>query len=285
MRTVGIVGLGMVGGTLGEALTRAGVPVRAYDLYREVGRPETLAGSSVVFVCVPTPSADDGGLDLTEVWAAVAGVEPHLDDGTVVAVKSTVPPGTSDRLAEAFPRLELASVPEFLVAARPMETLTRPDRVVIGARSPATATALSELVALLAPAAPVVVVTPVEAELVKLCSNAMLAAKVALANELAEVCSMFGVEWPRVQRGVGLDRRIGPGHLTVTPQRGFGGGCLPKDLDGLIAAAAAAGYLPRILEEIARFNREISGELNGTAAEHLREGAVVGELVDGSGHD
>ena len=56
---------------------------------------------------------------------------------------------------------------------------------------------------------------------------------------------------------MGLDRRIGPDHLTVTPERGFGGSCLPKDLDGLIQAARASGYAPTILERIAEFNRWI----------------------------
>ena len=79
--------------------------------------------------------------------------------------------------------------------------------------------------------------TPTEAELAKLAANAMLAAKVSMANELALVCERFGVEWSNIQSAVGLDRRVGLDHLTVTTDRGFGGGCLPKDLDGLIAAS------------------------------------------------
>jgi UDPglucose 6-dehydrogenase len=99
-----------------------------------------------------------------------------------------------------------------------------------------------------------------EAELAKLCSNVMLASKVALANELALICERFEVAWPVVQAAVGLDRRIGPDHLTVTPERGFGGGCFPKDLDGLIAAAREAGYAPTLLKEVAAFNRRIRAE-------------------------
>lgn len=253
----GIVGLGTVGGTLATALGEAGVPTRAYDRYVGVGRAADLAGCGVVFLCVPTPTAEDGSFDLSEVWSAVEEVEPHLDPGAVVAIKSTVPPGTCDRLAAAFPRMDFASVPEFLVSARPLETLTRPDRIVIGARSGEAASAVAELLRRVAPAAPVLILLPAEAELAKLCSNAMLAAKVTMANELAEVCRRFGVTWSRVQAAVGLDRRIGPDHLTVTPERGFGGPCLPKDLDGLIAAARASGYTPPVLEELADFNRRI----------------------------
>jgi UDPglucose 6-dehydrogenase len=275
-----VVGLGAVGGTVAAAFDAAGVPTRGYDRYLRIGGPEELAGCGVVFLCVPTPSVPGGGHDLTELWSAVREIAPHLDEGCVVTVKSTVPPGTCDRLAADFPGLEVAHVPEFLVEARPAETFTRPDRVVIGASTDAARNALTGLMRRVAPAAPTLSVRPVEAELIKLCSNAMLAAKVSLANELAEVCARFGVEWTAVQPGVGLDRRIGPDHLAVSPERGFGGKCLPKDLDGLIDAATAAGYAPTLLREVAEFNRRIRGEAlvegngRGDGARERAEGAA-----------
>jgi UDPglucose 6-dehydrogenase len=128
---------------------------------------------------------------------------------------------------------------------------------VIGARSEATAETLTALMSLVAPAAPVIVVDPTEAELIKLCSNAMLAAKVSLANELALVCEAFDVPWDSVKRGVAADPRIGPSHLNVTADRGFSGGCLPKDLDGLIEASRSADHVPLLLEGVAEFNRMI----------------------------
>jgi UDPglucose 6-dehydrogenase len=255
--TIGIVGLGVVGGTVARAFAEVGVSVRGYDRYLDIGKPEDLAGCEVVFLCVPTPSADDGRHDLGEVWSAMTTIEPHLDPVTVVAIKSTIPPGTCDSLAESFPRIEFVVTPEFLVAGNPTESFTRPDRIVIGARSGEAATTVGDLMARVAPTAPIVVLRPTEAELVKLCSNAMLAAKVAMANELSDVCHRFGVAWTRIQSVVGLDRRIGPDHLTVTPERGFGGTCLPKDLDGLIAAARQTDHRPSLLEGLAKFNSGI----------------------------
>jgi UDPglucose 6-dehydrogenase len=260
MRTVGVVGLGTVGGTLREALERAGVPVYGYDPYLEVGAPESLSPCDLVFVCVPTPGGPNGELDTSAVWKAVRDVEPSLSDGTVIALKSTVPPGTSDALSGDFPRFTFASVPEFLVAARPMETLTRPDRVVVGAATAEAADAIVDVMRTVAPVAPVLVMSPIEAELVKLSANAMLAAKVSMANELALICERFGVGWSKVQPAVGLDRRISPDHLTVTSKRGFDGGCLPKDLEGLIAAATAQGEHARLLSEIARFNAAVRSD-------------------------
>lgn len=254
MRPVGVVGLGTVGGTLLDALERAGIAARGYDPYLEVGAPEELSGCSPVFVCVPTPGGPGGELDTSAVWKAVRDVEACLADGTVIAVKSTVPPGTCEALSADFPRFAFASVPEFLVSARAMETLTRPDRVLIGAESPDVASAIAEVMRRVAPGAPILVLAPTEAELAKLSANAMLAAKVSMANELALICERFGVEWSSIQAAVGLDRRIGPDHLTVMPGRGFSGGCLPKDLDGLIAAAKARGYVTSLLSILSSFN-------------------------------
>lgn len=259
MRVVGVIGLGTVGGCLRNALEAAGISVFGYDPYKGVGSPEALSDCSLVFVCVPTPPAPMGELDTSDVWKAVRDVEAGLADGTIVAVKSTVPPGTSDALASDFPRFEFASVPEFLVASRPMETLTRPDRVVIGARSVETFGLVAFVMRNVAPAAPILMLSPTEAELTKLCANAMLAAKVSMANELAMVCERFGVEWSNVQAAVGLDRRIGVDHLTVSPERGFGGGCLPKDLDGLIAAARHEGHEPFVLPRLSEFNDRVRG--------------------------
>ena len=266
--TIGIVGLGVVGGTLAQAMTGAGVTVRGYDPYLGMGDAGALADADVVFVCVPTPASDDGTLDAAAVWKAIRDIEPHLATGTIVAVKSTVPPGTSDGLSAEFPRLQLASVPEFLVEAEPLQTLVRPDRIVVGARSLEAKEALRDLLVKIAPDAPFVLVSPIEAECIKLCSNAMLAAKVSLANELALVCDAFGVQWNDIKDGVGLDRRIGVDHLSVTAERGFGGACLPKDLNGLITAADRAGFRPSILSAITAFNDRIRSRARSVDQAH-----------------
>jgi UDPglucose 6-dehydrogenase len=260
---IGVVGLGVVGGAIRQALESAGFEVRGYDPYMGEGAPERLASCSLVFLCVPTPPSPSGELDTTAVWKAVRDVEANLPDGAVVAVKSTVPPGTANALCKDFPRLQFASVPEFLVASRPLESLTKPDRILIGASSSAAAHAVGRVMRTISPGVPILSMTTTEAELSKLCSNAMLAAKVSMANQLALICERFGVAWAVVQPAVGLDHRIGNTHLNVTPERGFGGGCLPKDMDGLIAASAAAGHAPALLSAVVEFNRRVRPSGNG----------------------
>jgi UDPglucose 6-dehydrogenase len=259
-KAVGVVGLGAVGGTVARAFEQAGLSVVGYDRYLHIGEVADLAGCETIFLCVPTPLSDAGTFDIAEVRSAVRELEPVVTNGTIIAIKSTVPPGTCDSLSSDFPRLRFASVPEFLVQARPLETFSRPDRVVIGSRSGESAAVLADLMSRVAPGAPIVILLPTEAELVKLASNAMLAAKVTLANELAEISRRHGVSWSRVQGAVGLDRRIGPDHLSVSPERGFGGACLPKDLEGLIGAARSAGYGAPVLRNLADFNRAIRKE-------------------------
>ncbi len=254
MQTIGVIGLGTVGGALFEGLRTAGIRAIGYDPYLAVGSPGSLAGCSVLFLCVPTPSGPGGGLDVSAVWKAMGDVEASLPDGSVIAVKSTVPPGTTEALASGFPRFRFASVPEFLVSANPMETLCRPDRVVVGATSQQAGNLIADVLRRIAPDAPIVFLRPREAELAKLSANAMLAAKVCMANELALVCERFNVKWSAIQTAVGLDHRIGPDHLTVTAERGFDGGCLPKDLDGLIAASQREGYAAPLLEAIRELN-------------------------------
>jgi UDPglucose 6-dehydrogenase len=257
MGPVGVVGLGVVGRTTRDAFDESGIATVGYDPYLGVGGSVELAACDVVFVCVPTPSTRQGGYDLAEVWAATENIAANSRPATIVAIKSTVPPGTSDRLAMAFPSLRFASVPEFLVATDPVASFRSPDRIVIGADDPSVGAVLQDLMTRVIPNTPVARVRAIEAELVKLSANAMLSARVAMANELAEVCARYGVEWAAVQEVVGMDRRIGPSHLTVSPERGFGGACLPKDLDGLIVAAREGGYEPTVLERLAAFNRWI----------------------------
>ncbi|HSX21331.1 MAG TPA: hypothetical protein VLE97_00995 [Gaiellaceae bacterium] len=255
--TVGVVGLGVVGGTLRDAFERREIATVGYDPYLGIGARSDLLACGIVFVCVSTPAPSSGGYDLAEVWAASETIAAHASAGTIVAIRSTVAPGTTDRLQIRFPDLRFASVPEFLVAENPAGSFQHADRIVIGTSQQDVYEALAELLMVVIHTSRVLHVMPVEAELIKVCSGALLAAKVAMANELFEVCTRYGVDWRVVQQGVGMDRRIGPSHLTVTDERGFGGACLPKDLDGLITAARLAGYEPTLLARVAGFNRSI----------------------------
>ncbi len=216
---------------------------------------ETAAEASwaeVVFLAVGTPSREDGSVDTSYVESAARTVGEGMRAAKgyqVIAVKSTVVPGTTETVAR--PALETASGktagkdfglcmnPEFLREGSAVEDALKPDRLVIGSLDKRSGDALAK------------VYTKVgckklrtdlrTAEMVKYATNSFLATKVSFANELADLCDAFGgIDVDRVVEGMGLDARINPRFLKAG--LGFGGSCFPKDVKALLAAGHRKGY-------------------------------------------
>ncbi|HHW14775.1 MAG TPA: UDP-glucose/GDP-mannose dehydrogenase family protein [Firmicutes bacterium] len=213
--------------------------------------------STVVFIAVGTPPAPDGSADLSQVEAVARGLAPVLRGRKLVAIKSTVPVGTAERvealIAEGLPagnRVEVASLPEFLREGRAVWDTFHPDRVVIGSEDPWATKILRELHQALG--AQIVVTDRRSAELAKYAANAFLATKISFINEIAELCEGVGADVERVAEAVGLDRRIGP--LFLKAGAGYGGACLPKDTRALVKMAEAAGCEASLVETGIRVN-------------------------------
>lgn len=202
-----------------------------------------VADRDVVFVCVSTPSLPDGSADLRAVDAVVADLAGVLRPGAVVALKSTVPVGTTRRVGERLRAcgIPVVSTPEFLRESHAVGDFRDPDRIVIGAADAAAA----DRVAALYPPAPVLRMSPESAELAKYASNAFLAVKISYANSLAQLCAQAGADIDDVTRCMGADIRIGPHFLRPGP--GWGGSCLPKDTAALVHTAREHGVtLPEV---------------------------------------
>lgn len=207
--------------------------------------PEAVASADVVFICVPTPQGDDGRADMSFVEAAARDIAHALSGYTVVVNKSTVPVGSAHVVEQlirsaASPsvEVEVASNPEFLREGSAVFDFLHPDRVVVGTSSERAVGVLTDLYRPLS--APVLVVSPETAELIKYASNAFLATKISFINAIANVCDAVGADVKDVALGMGYDHRIGFEFLRPGP--GFGGSCFPKDVAALIAAAADRGY-------------------------------------------
>ena len=190
-----------------------------------------LADRDVVFVCVSTPSGPDGAADLRAVDAAIDELASVLRPGAVVAVKSTVPVGTTRRIAR---RLELAGIgvvsnPEFLREGHAIYDFRHPDRIVIGADDDQAADMVNDVYG---DGSLTLRMSPESAELAKYASNAFLAVKISYANSLARLCAQVGANVEDVTRCMGADVRIGPHFLQPGP--GWGGSCLPKDTAALL---------------------------------------------------
>lgn len=205
--------------------------------------------AQLAMLCVGTPNDARGETDLAQVESAVAGLLAHGLPKTVV-IKSTVPVGTGRRLARLLgavdPRCRVIANPEFLREGSALRDALHPDRIILGVAEPAQASCLLELYRELK--APVLVTSLEEAELIKYASNAFLATRVSFINELSRLCDRWGLDVNVVARGMGMDHRIGGQFLQAGI--GFGGSCLPKDLDSLISQAAACGENANLLRTV-----------------------------------
>jgi len=223
---------------------------RATADYSEV--PDT----DLTFLCVGTPSHEDGSLDLKYLLKATEDLGKALAKKKgrhTVVVKSTVPPNTtrdvvgplllkaSGRSAED---MGLAMNPEFLKEGMAVRDFLNPDRVVIGAADDRTYKEVASLYERIE--APVLRTDLSTAEMIKMASNAFLAARISLVNELGNLCKSLGLDFREVAKGVGMDPRVGP--LFLKAGCGFGGSCFPKDVRSIRAQARSRGVRTDMLD-------------------------------------
>lgn len=219
--------------------------------------------AEVVFIAVQTPAAEDGSSDLSAMEAAARAVGAGLSGFKVVAVKSTVPVGSAEKIrqwAEAGaraaglqPDFAMVANPEFLREGSALSDFMHPDRVVIGVDDPRALKVLKEVYRpLYLNETPFVVTGLATAELIKYASNAFLATKVSFINEVADLCEAMGADVQVVARAMGLDGRIGSKFLHAGP--GFGGSCFPKDTRSAAHFARAAGERLQIVEAVIKVN-------------------------------
>ncbi|KVE36255.1 UDP-glucose dehydrogenase family protein [Burkholderia sp. TSV86] len=224
----------------------------------------------VLFIAVGTPADEDGSADLQYVLAAARNIGRHMTGFKVIVDKSTVPVGTAERVhavvaeelrkrGEDSAMFSVVSNPEFLKEGVALEDFTRPQRIVIGVDDDVPGEFARELMKKLY--APfnrnherTLYMSVRSAEFTKYAANAMLAARISLINEMANLADHFGVDIEAVRRGIGSDPRIGYHFLYAGC--GYGGSCFPKDIEALIRAADEHGQPLRVLEAVSKVNDE-----------------------------
>jgi UDPglucose 6-dehydrogenase len=218
-----------------------------------------VAQSDVIFIAVPTPPLPDGGVDLSFIEKVAREIAAAMTSYKIVVDKSTVPVRTGDKVAETIKRyckarvdFDVISNPEFLREGFAVEDLMKPDRVVIGVRSPRPVAAMKEVFAPFN--APVIVTDISSAELIKHASNSFLALKISYINAISVLCESTGANIQEVAQGMGMDERIGRRFLNAS--LGFGGSCFPKDLSAFIKIAEQVGYDFRLLKEVQKINAD-----------------------------
>jgi len=228
-----------------EDLVKAGINHNALQFSSDI--QDSVRRSEYIFICVGTPSAADGSVDIQYVENAAKSIAAGMDSRKVIINKSTSPVGTVDNIsmwiaAELNARgknlpFEVCSNPEFLKEGSAVTDALRPDRIIIGVNSESVCDELRRMYeAFNRNHEKIMFMDPRSAELTKYAANAMLATKISFINEIANMAEALGADAEMIRRGIGADPRIG--YQFIYPGAGYGGSCFPKDLRALISTAS-----------------------------------------------
>ena len=239
---------------------------------------EGVAHGDILFIAVGTPAHEKGAADLTQVMAAAQSIGGHMSGYKVVVNKSTVPVGTADAVTQViaqalharavdFP-FDVVSNPEFLKEGAAVADCKRPDRIVIGTDSARAEGLLRELFE------PfnrnhdrIIMMSPRSAEMTKYAANCMLATKISLMNELANLSELLGADIEAVRNGIGSDQRIG--YHFIYPGAGYGGSCFPKDVSALVHVAQQLNFEPHVLLAVQARNQSQKNVLFEKIKQHF----------------
>lgn len=273
-KTVGIIGYGFVG----KAVAQMG---DVYDLsvcdpfVENFSSDEDRSAaytSDFVFVCVPTPSDNEGTLDTTIVeecvarwvWYNVKGNHPHANKESVLVIKSTINAGTLDYLRRKWLTDRIVHNPEFLTQRTAMEDFREPVEVVVGGADPMN----KKVIDLYKGYYPFGdnepsyhSVSGKEAELLKMSRNSFYALKVSYFNEIYELCEKLELSYNSFIQLFTLEGKhpwVAKQHTQVPGPDGmvgYGGACLPKDSQGLVELASRVGVNMPTLEAAVKSNK------------------------------
>jgi UDPglucose 6-dehydrogenase len=261
--TIGIVGQGFVGEALKEGFKKT-FKVETYDKYKlsSCDSIESLCDKAkVIFVCVPTPMNRDGSCNVNVVDSVVKEID-SFSDGHVSVIKSTVPPGTTERLNTECRNSQIIFNPEFLTEANFINDFKNQTRIIIGGPRPASSK-VKNLYRKAFPETPLVKTGSSTAEMVKYFTNCFLATKVSFSNEIKQICDKIDVDYDKVVEYALYDQRLGKSHFSVPGpdgKFGFGGSCFPKDLNALISTAADLRVMPAVLTAVWIKNLQVRPE-------------------------
>jgi UDPglucose 6-dehydrogenase len=264
---IGVIGNGFVGKAT-QQLNHDNITMMVYDVRPELCRPNGITLSDMkqchlIFVCVPTPMEASGACHVGLVESVVRDLKSVLNtDDCPIVIRSTVPPGTCDRLGCYF-------MPEFLTEKNYIQDFIHCENWILGLRGKESDEVFKQSMSWLFQSAKnagkimhdhVVFRTNSEAEMIKYFRNDYLATKISFCNEIEEFCRLKGIDYEAVRSGAILDSRIGESHTFVPGHdghRGFGGTCFPKDTQSLLHEMGKVGMSSYILKSVVQRNLEV----------------------------
>ena len=247
---IGVIGNGFVGDAISHGFSPASTgtcEVKVYDILPERSLntlDDTVNKSDFVFVSVPTPMNKNGSISLkyiNEAFKNINGVNRRSDN--IIILKSTVVPGTTEKLQEKYPHLNIVFNPEFLTQKSARLDFINQNRIVLGGDKIYTAK-VAELFNERFKYCHIIQTDYKTSEMIKYFSNIFFTVKVSFANEMRLICDTIGADWDTALEGFVADGRIGDSHLNVPGpdgKLGFGGSCFPKDINAFMSFAKGIG--------------------------------------------
>ena len=241
-----------------ESLLKNNIAARRISFTSEL--KTAVRKADAIFLALPTPAGADGSADLKHILETARNIGKFISRYTVIVNKSTVPVGTAQKVRAIITGIsdvefDVVSNPEFLKEGAAVSDFMKPDRVVIGSRSPRAIGIMQELYApFVRTGNPVIIMDESSAELTKYAANAFLATKISYMNEIANLCDLLGADVEMVRKGIGTDPRIGPQFLFAGA--GYGGSCFPKDIKALARTASECRYDFKILKAVETVNHD-----------------------------
>jgi UDPglucose 6-dehydrogenase len=259
MKKIGIIGQGFVGNAIYQKFKNY-YKVSTYDLDSNKcnSTEEEAMGCDVVFVCLPTPMNQNGECDISIVEEAVAAIS-NLGKASSVVIKSTIVPGTTELLNDAYDNISIVFNPEFLTEANAVKDFENQNRIVLGGPRPTT-TKIKRIYTKVFPGVHIIKTGSTHAEMIKYITNTFLATKVSFANEIYQICNKLRLDYDKVIEYATFDERLGKSHWAVPGPDGdfgYGGHCFPKDLKAMISLAHDLNVQPRILTAVDCKNNDV----------------------------
>ena len=257
---IGIIGQGFVGNAIYQKFKNY-FDVHTYDLDESKSNDtkENVIHQQYVFLCLPTPMNTNGSCNVDIIERELENIDLIADNHEIVktiVIKSTIPPGTTEKWNKKYEALNIVFNPEFLTEANAVEDFNNQNRIILGGPRPAT-TELRRLYSKVFPKAHIIKTDSTHAEMVKYLTNSFLATKVSFANEIYQVCEKLNIDYDKVVEYATLDDRLGKSHWNVPGPDGdfgFGGHCLPKDLSALIYLAMNLNTETNVLNAVEETN-------------------------------
>ena len=254
------------------------VEVKVYDkdANKSTDTLSDVTKSDIIFLSVPTPSNLDGSMNIDIVDKALSDIDEH-GTNAVILLRSTVVPGTTNKLQGKYPNLRLVFNPEFLTERSTNFDFINQDRVILGGDINDVEVAESLFKSRFGSTISILKTNYETAELIKYMTNTLFATKISFLNDMKLIADKSGVIWKDAIDGFIRDGRVGHSHLDVPGhdgKYGFGGSCFPKDIQALINFGNGLGIEMSVLKGAWKTNLKVRPEKDW---ENLKGRAIVDE--------